>query len=57
MTDIEKTVKTALWLRGFSNEDILDNRGLIGATIDETILAVVKNFNNQAQTGEKNKDD
>ena len=42
--DIEAKVKTALLIRGFDNDKILNNRGLIGATIDETILAVVKNL-------------
>ncbi len=42
--DIETKVKTALLIRGFDNEKMLNNRGLIGATIDETVLAVVKNL-------------
>ena len=33
--DIEQKVKTKLLIRGFSNENLLNNRGLIGATIDE----------------------
>ena len=42
--DIEKKVKTELLLRGFSNDNLINNRGLIGAVIDETILAVVKSL-------------
>lgn len=42
--DIEQKVKSKLLMRGFSKETILNNRGLIGATIDETILEVVKNL-------------
>jgi hypothetical protein len=33
-----------LLARGFDNKTQLNNRGLIGATIDETILEVVKNL-------------
>ena len=43
MTKIEQKIKEALLIRGFKNETILNNRGLIGAVIDETILATVKN--------------
>ncbi len=42
--DIEEKVKTKLLIRGFSKENLLNNRGLIGATTDETILEVVKNL-------------
>ena len=42
--DIEQKVKTKLLIRGFSNENLLNNRGLIGATTDEAILEVVKNL-------------
>jgi hypothetical protein len=42
--DIEQKVKTKLLMRGFSKETLLNNRGLIGATTDETILEVVKNL-------------
>jgi hypothetical protein len=42
--DIEQKVKTKLLIRGFSNENLLNNRGLIGATTDETILEIVKNL-------------
>lgn len=42
--NIEEKVKSSLLTRGFGKETMLNNRGLIGATIDETILEVVKNF-------------
>ena len=42
--NIEEKIKINLLLRGFDNQTQLNNRGLIGATIDETILEVVKNF-------------
>lgn len=42
--DIEEKVKYKLLLRGFSRETQLNNRGLIGATIDETILEVIKSM-------------
>lgn len=41
--NIEDKVKTGLMARGFDIDTQLNNRGLIGATIDETILALVKN--------------
>src|SRR5690554_4962389 len=41
--NIEEKVKMNLLTRGFDNKTQLNNRGLIGATIDETILEVVKN--------------
>lgn len=42
--DIEQKIKTKLLIRGFSKNTLLNNRGLIGATTDETILEVVKNL-------------
>ncbi len=42
--DIEQKIKTKLLIRGFSKETLLNNRGLIVATTDETILEVVKNL-------------
>ena len=42
--NIEEKVKMNLLTRGFDNKTQLNNRGLIGATIDETILEVVKNL-------------
>ena len=42
--NIEEKVKMNLLTRGFNNSTQLNNRGLIGATIDETILEVVKNL-------------
>jgi len=40
--NIEEKVKMNLLTRGFDNKTQLNNRGLIGATIDETILEIVK---------------
>jgi hypothetical protein len=42
--NIEEKVKINLLARGFDNKTQLNNRGLIGATIDETILEIVKNL-------------
>ena len=42
--NIEEKVKLKLLARGFDKNTQLNNRGLIGATIDETILEVVKNM-------------
>lgn len=42
--NIEEKVKANLLVRGFDNKTLLNNRGLIGATIDETILEVVRNL-------------
>ena len=42
--NIEEKVKMNLLARGFDNKTQLNNRGLIEATIDETILEVVKNL-------------
>jgi len=42
--NLEETVKSNLLTRGFNKETQLNNRGLIGATIDETALTVVKNL-------------
>jgi len=41
---LEKRVKQQLLSRGFTKEQLLNNRGLIGAAIDETALMVVKNL-------------
>jgi hypothetical protein len=41
---LEKRVKQQLLSRGFTKEQLLNNRGLIGAAIDETALTVVKNL-------------
>lgn len=35
-------IKTKLIGRGFSEETILNSRGIIGATIDETIILITK---------------
>ena len=45
MDKFEKKIRNKLLIRGFPNDKLINNRGLINATIDETILAVVKNSN------------
>jgi hypothetical protein len=40
--EFKDKIKQKLILRGFTEEKILNNGGLIGAVIDETILEVVK---------------
>lgn len=40
--EFEKQINKSLLIRGFNNDYLLNSRGLIGATIDETILRVVK---------------
>jgi len=42
--DLENKVKQQLLSRGFTKDQLLNNRGLIGATIDDTALIVVKNL-------------
>ena len=42
--DFEGKIKTKLLTRGFSQETLLNNRDLIGATTNEAILEVVKNL-------------
>lgn len=42
--EFEDKIKNKLLMRGFPNEKLLNNRGLIGATIDEVILLTVKNL-------------
>jgi len=42
--NVEEKVKAKLLSRGFKKEQLLNNRGLIGAIIDET-KEVVKNIN------------
>lgn len=44
MNEFEKKIRNKLLMRGFLNEKLINNRGLIGATIDEVILEVVKNI-------------
>lgn len=44
MNEFEKKIRNKLLMRGFPNEKLINNRGLIGATIDEVILEVVKNI-------------
>jgi len=41
--DIEQKIKNRLLTKGFSKEKLSNNRGLIGAAIDETIIEVIKN--------------
>ncbi len=43
--DFENEIQNRLLKRGFSNEKLLNNRGLIGATIDEVILLIDKKLN------------
>lgn len=38
---IEEKVKEKLLRRGFSEKTILNNRGLISATVNDTILSVL----------------
>jgi hypothetical protein len=40
----EADIRNKLLMRGFDNETLINNRGLIGATIDEVILKVVKGY-------------
>lgn len=44
MNEFEKKIRNELLMRGFDNNYLLNNRGLIGATTDEVILEVVKNI-------------
>jgi len=41
--DFETKIRNKLLIRGFPIKTIDNNRGLIGAVIDETILLTVKN--------------
>ena len=40
--EFDKRVKEQLLNRGFTEEQLLNNRGLIGATINETVVMLVK---------------
>ncbi len=42
--NIEEKVRVNLTSRGFDKDNIINNRGLINAVIDETILHIVKNL-------------
>lgn len=42
--NIEQQIKTKLLMRGFTNETILNNRGLIGAVIEDMIIIQTKKF-------------
>ena len=44
MNEFEKKIRNKLLMRGFPNDKLINNRGLIGATIDEVILEVIKNI-------------
>lgn len=44
MDKLEIKIKAKLLGRGFSSESVRNNRALIRATIDETIIEVVKEF-------------
>ena len=44
MNEFEKKIRNKLLMRGFKEHRLTNNRGLIGATIDEVILEVVKNI-------------
>lgn len=48
---LEKRVMRQLLSRGFAKEQLLNNRGVIGAAIDETALMVVKNMTIQDAGG------
>ncbi len=41
--DFEEQVREKLLTRGFKKDTLINNRGLIGATIEEVILMTVKN--------------
>jgi len=41
---LDKKVQQKLLKRGFTKKQLLNNRGLIGATIDDTALTLVKNL-------------
>ena len=43
--NLEEQINTKLLVRGFSNKLLINNRGLIGATIDDTIIEVIKSSN------------
>ena len=56
--EFEDKIKNKLRLRGFTEEQIINNRGLIGAVIDETILEVTKSADHDVfiKKGEGNND-
>ena len=51
--DIEQKVKSKLLIRGFSNDKLVSNMGLIRATIDETNLENLKFLNILIQENER----
>lgn len=42
MATIEQQIRTKLYLRGFTEKQVINNRGIIGATIEEVILLFSK---------------
>ena len=42
--ELENEIKSKLLMRGFTEKQLLNNRGLIGAVIDETTLLQTKNL-------------
>ncbi len=40
--EFQDKIRQKLLMRGFTEKQIFNNRGLIGATLDETILEVIK---------------
>lgn len=55
LTEFKKRVKQQLLSRGFTIEKLLNNRGLVGATIDETARMLIVMKNNQIQKNKKSK--
>lgn len=51
--EFEKEIKTKLYARGFSISKILNNRGLIGATIQETMSKVNESANSEKKYTEE----
>jgi len=42
--ELENKIKQRLILRGFTEKQLINNRGLIGAVVDEVALILVKNI-------------
>ena len=47
--DLEDKINQKLLMRGFTEKALLNNRGIIGATIDETVLILSKALINDNQ--------
>lgn len=45
--DLENMIKEKLLMRGFHKDTLLNNRGLISATINETSLIILESFVNK----------